>query len=73
MENRTFALSDSATPQTYWLAKSFIALGDSYAERDNLDQARATFESIKENYAPGQQDDVLQQVEMRLNKLAKMQ
>ena len=73
VENRTFALSDSATPQTYWLAKSFIALGDSYAERDNLDQARATFESIKENYAPGQQDDVLQQVEMRLNKLAKMQ
>ena len=73
VENMTFALSESATPQTYWLAKSFITLGDSYAERDNLEQARATFESIKENYAPGQQDDVLQQVEMRLNKLEKMQ
>ena len=73
VENLTFALSDSATPQTYWLAKSFITLGDSYAERDNFEQALATFESIKENYAPGQQDDVLQQVEMRLGKLAKMQ
>lgn len=73
VENRTFALSDSATPQTYWLAKSFITLGDSYAERDNMEQAKATFESIKENYSPTSQDDILQQVEMRLNKLARMQ
>lgn len=73
VENLTFALSDSGTPQTYWLAKSFITLGDSYAERDNMEQARATFESIKENYSPDAQDDILQQVDMRLEKLAKLQ
>ncbi|MBR4883203.1 MAG: tetratricopeptide repeat protein, partial [Bacteroidales bacterium] len=73
VENLTFALSDSGTPQTYWLAKSFITLGDSYAERDNLEQARATFESIKENYSPASQDDIIQQVDMRLGKLAKLQ
>ena len=70
VEERTFALSESQTPQTYWLAKSFITLGDSYAERDNLEQAKATFESIKENYTPaGPQDDIIGQVEMRLSKL----
>ena len=70
VEERTFALSDSQTSQTYWLAKSFIALGDSYAERDNFEQAKATFESIRDNYTPaGPEDDILGQVEMRLNKL----
>lgn len=70
VEELTFKLSDSATPQTYWLAKSFIVLGDSYAERDEMEQAKATFESIKENYTPsGSEDDVIAQVEKRLNKL----
>ena len=70
VEERTFALSDSQTSQTYWLAKSFIALGDSYAERDNFEQAKATFESIRDNYTPaGPEDDIPGQVEMRLNKL----
>ena len=70
VEERTFSLSDSGTPQTYWLAKSFIVLGDSYAERDEMEQAKATFESIKENYKPaGKDDDVLVQVEKRLAKL----
>jgi len=69
VEELTFALSDSATPQTYWLAKSFITLGDSYVERDDIQQAKATFESIKDNYPPQSKDDVLSQVEMRLNKI----
>lgn len=71
VEELTFALSDSQTPQTYWLAKSFITLGDSYAERDEMEQAKATFESIKENYVPdGNNDDILPQVEMRLKKIS---
>ena len=71
VEELTFALSDSQTPQTYWLAKSFITLGDSYAERDEMEQAKATFESIKENYVPDSNtnDDILSQVEMRLGRL----
>ena len=71
VEELAFALSDSQTEQTYWLAKSFITLGDSYAERDETEQAKATFESIKENYVPsGSNDDILPQVEMRLGRLA---
>ena len=69
VEELTFALSDSGTPQTYWLAKSFITLGDSYAERDDLHQAKATFESIRDNYSPQTKDDILSQVEMRLKKI----
>lgn len=73
VEELTFALSDSGTQETYWLAKSFITLGDSYAERDNLEQAKATFESIKENYTPaGEQDDIPGQVEMRLERLKEL-
>lgn len=72
VEQQTFKLSDSATPQTYWLAKSFIILGDSYAERGNLEQAEATFNSIKENYKPQTEDDIADMLKIRLNKLSKM-
>jgi hypothetical protein len=54
----------------YWLAKSFIVLGDSFADRGELKQAKATFESIKEGYAGSADgDDVLEDVEIRLQKL----
>ncbi|MGM9735905.1 MAG: tetratricopeptide repeat protein [Candidatus Cryptobacteroides sp.] len=70
VENKVFAFSDSGTPQTYWLAKSFITLGDSYVERDELRQAKATFESVRDGYSPsGASDDVLDNVNMRLSKL----
>ena len=72
VEKQTFALSESATPQTYWLAKSFIVLGDSYAERGNLEQAEATFNSIKENYTPLENDDIPDLLKIRLDKLAQM-
>ena len=72
VEKQTFALSESATPQTYWLAKSFIILGDSYAERGNLEQAEATFNSIKENYTPLENDDIPDLLKIRLDKLAQM-
>lgn len=72
VEKRVYALSDSGTPQNYWLAKSFIVLGDSFAERQEWEQASATFNSIKEGYTPqGNHDDVLEQVEMRLNRIEK--
>ena len=34
----------------YWLVKSFILLADIYAEKDNLFQAKATLQSIVDNY-----------------------
>ena len=55
------------------LAKSFIVLGDSFAEREEMEQAKATFESVKDGYTPsGDEDDVLDNVAYRLKKLAEL-
>ena len=70
VQERVYAFSGKAGGQNYWLAKAFILLGDSFAEQGNTSQARATFESIKSGYtSTGPQDDVLDQVNMRLSKL----
>lgn len=68
--NQVYAFSDSKSSQNYWLAKSFIVLGDSFAEQEEWEQAKATFQSIKDGYEPvSEHDDVLEQVDMRLSKL----
>ena len=65
-----YAFADSGSAQTYWLAKSFIVLGDSFVERGEFKQARATFESVRDGYESGDvADDVLSNIEMRLSKL----
>lgn len=70
VDNLVMSFADSGTSQQYWLAKSFIVLGDSYADRGDTAQARATFESILQGYSPqGGSDDVVQQVEARLKLL----
>ena len=49
-------------------------LGDSYVEKGELRQARATFESIRDGYeSSGDGDDVLENVNMRLRKLAELE
>jgi TolA-binding protein len=73
VENNVYSFSEKSTDNMYWLAKSFIVLGDSFADRDEWEQAKATYMSIKDSYTPqGTSDDVLEQVEMRLNKIEKM-
>ena len=70
VEEKVYAFSDAGTGQMYWLAKSFIVLGDSFVEREEYEQAKATFESIRDGYAPsGNDDDVADNVAMRLKKL----
>ncbi len=70
VENRVYDFSESETPQIYWLAKAFIVLGDSFADKGDVEQAIATYESILEGYEPtGGSDDVKEQVKMRLDKL----
>jgi TolA-binding protein len=70
VENKVYALSDAGTPHTYWLAKSFIVLGDSFVERGEYEQAEATFQSLVEGYeATRPDDDVQDNVQMRLKKL----
>ena len=73
VENKVYAFADAESGQVYWLAKSFIVLGDSFAERDELEQAKATFESVRDGYEPsGADDDVLDNVNMRLKKMQEM-
>ena len=70
VENKVYALSDAGTPHTYWLAKSFIVLGDSFVERGEYEQAEATFQSLVDGYqATRPDDDVQDNVQMRLKKL----
>lgn len=73
VEKLVFEFSDSGSSQTYWMARSFIILGDSYVENGDFKQARATFESIRDGYSPaGDSDGVLDEVKMRLGKLDEM-
>ena len=69
VEEKVYAFADAGSGQTYWLAKSFIVLGDSFMERDEVEQARATFESVRDGYTPVGDDDVLDNVRMRLKKI----
>jgi tetratricopeptide (TPR) repeat protein len=70
VERQVFAFSDAGSSQVYWLAKSFIVLGDAYADRGDLTQAEATFNSILDGYQPTREDDdVLGQVRSRLDML----
>lgn len=73
VEKKVYAFADAESDQVYWLAKSFIVLGDSFAERDDIEQAKATFESVREGYTPKEGgDDVLDNVAMRLKKIEEM-
>lgn len=70
VEAKVYAFSDSADGQTYWLAKSFMVLGDSFVDSGEYEQAMATFRSIRDGYSPsGDGDDILDNVRMRIRKL----
>ncbi len=74
VEQKVYAFSGKAGAQSYWLAKAYVALGDSFAERGNLKQAKATFESILNGYnASGKDDDILDMVRMRMSRLESME
>ena len=73
VETKVYDFADSGSSHDYWLAKSFIVLGDSFVERGELKQAEATFESIRDGYVPdGNDDDVLENVNLRLSKLKEL-
>ena len=69
LEQRVSAFSDSKSPQVYWLAKSFLVLGDSYYDKGDLEQAKATWNSVAEGYQPDGEDDIIQSAKARLSKL----
>ncbi len=73
MENRIFDFSKKAKTQSFYLAKAFILLGDSYVERGDYEQARATFESIRDAYNSANADQIRESIEMRLEKLSQLE
>lgn len=70
VENKVFAFAEVGTRHAYWLAKSFIVLGDSYVAMEDIEQAKATYESVRDEYKPtSSDDDVLDLVRNRLSEL----
>ena len=67
VENQVYDFAGKAGDQSYWLAKAFIVLGDSFVERGNIEQAVVTYESIRDGYTPSEEgDDVLDTIEHKL-------
>jgi len=56
------------TPQSYWLAQSFLLLSDIYVERKDDFQAKQYLLSLKENYKAD--DDIAGLIQARLDKIA---
>lgn len=50
-ESLVYEFADKNTPHAYWLAKSFLLLGDVYTSRGDLFQARATYQSVVDGYS----------------------
>ncbi|MDR0385884.1 MAG: tetratricopeptide repeat protein [Prevotellaceae bacterium] len=67
-ENEVLSFSDSESRQLYWVAKSFIVLGDIYLQRNNKVQAKATYESVVNGYKR-QDDGVIDEARQKLNEL----
>ncbi len=72
VEDRVFAFSESSAPNQYWLAKSFVVLGDAYVEQGEYTQAKATFESVRDGYNPAVKDDVKDNLDARIRKTEEM-
>ena len=70
VENQVYDFSAKAGDQSYWLAKAFIVLGDSFVERGNIEQAVVTYESVRNGYTPSEEgDEIIDTVEHKLSTL----
>jgi TolA-binding protein len=67
-EQAVFTLSDSNSPQTYWVGMAFLTLGDIYAREGDSFQARATYQSIVDGYSPSD-DGVVEAARNRISNL----
>ncbi len=62
----------SNSPHHYWIGKSFILLSDIYAKQDEIFQAKATLQSIIDNYtAPN--DGIIDTAHAKLLHIIKLQ
>ena len=59
-EEKVFYISDNFSNYSYYVAMSFITLSDVYVAKGNVFQAKATLQSIIENYPGGEPKDLAQ-------------
>ena len=70
VEAKVYDFAAACGSQSYWLARAYIILADSFAERGNLEQAVLTLQSIRDGYLPyGEGDDILETVDRKLRSL----
>lgn len=67
-ERLVYAFSDGNTPHAYWLGRSFLLLGDIYRARNDLFQARATYQSIVDGYSVAN-DGLIDEAKERIRNL----
>lgn len=58
--------TDAGSVHAYWLARGFIALADAYKAEGNEYLAKEYIKSLRDNY-PGDEPDIIQAIESRLN------
>jgi tetratricopeptide (TPR) repeat protein len=63
--NAIFAFSEAQSKQPYWLARSFIILGDIYVTQNEIERAKATYNSILDGYTI-EGDGIIDVVKTRL-------
>ena len=71
-ESLVYEFADKNTPHAYWLAKSFLLLGDVYVSRGDLFQARATYQSVVDGYSE-KDDGIVTAAEERIASLGEVQ
>lgn len=69
-EKEILDFSKNNSSQQYWLAKSFIILGDIYIIRKDFFQAKATYESILTNYK-GKDTTIFLDIRIKLAEIKK--
>lgn len=60
----------SGSSQTYWLARAFVLLSDSYDKQGDVYLAKQYIESLRDNYS-GNETDIQEMINVRLNKYSK--
>lgn len=70
-EELVYEFAERGTPHAYWLAKSFLLLGDVYVSRGDLFQARATYQSIVDGYSTSADDGIVEIAKERIAGLDK--
>ncbi len=70
VEDMVFALAEKNSPYQYWIAKSFLLLGDVYLKNHDAFQAKSTYMSVKNGYAT-KDDGIIGEATTRLEKLEK--